>query len=882
PDGAGGVTFASAFTQIYKDSSRQMSFDSIRERPNIFRINNTQDDFDPNAVYWCKFKLRGHPEKTGEYLFQVSSDYYGERSWNNIKAFLVHADGRVETQKSGFGLKKEEKAIPFPANLLRITIAQNETAVLYFRLEGVPAERMPTFISINLVGDEAYLDMDGGYEFKGHFYRDFGYPHFVSNYILHHEIVVDTAGTMDIESVYKNWQSLDRKDYMSVKPAADQVYWLKAKFIGSPIFNGEQVIHVTNFAISDLHSFDYVDAYVPDGEGGFHHQRTGDQVPLRERPYDFWATFLKIDVPLNDTLELLVRLEGADPGLLPAKIKLTHIDESSIWPAQIDLALFEGIILGIYAVQFLYFLLLFFVEKDRIHLYLSCFVLGVFIESLFSPRNYQEFVAFSAWKDLSVQFSWISLFLIFFGLIKFILLYFDYPKSSRLSKWVIPVYFSLLALTSLFFSINQEVGNSSLNNLLLGLTVGGGVVISLLLVVTSKKREHVSKSFFLIAFLPFFMVVFISTIISIIFYENILDANSTFYNYINSNINRIDQIINKAFPLSFAFSLVMLALSAGKRTNALKEEKEKALQKNLEDQQQRLAEQQRVNKAISRFVPNEFLHALGKSDITEIALGDTVEKEVTVFFSDIRDYTALSEQMSPEENFKFVNAYNGRMGPIIQNNDGFVNQYLGDGIMAIFPNTPADALRAAIQMQQGLQSYNQQRMTAGRSVIKVGMGLHTGSLIMGITGDENRMDAATISDSVNSAARIESLSKYYGTSILLSEVTLKKIDRRDEFHFRYLGKVQVKGKQKPLKIYECFDGDLPEIVGLKLTTLAEFNTGIKHYFSQLFSQAILDFENVIQQNPKDKTAKLFLHKAKQLTEMGVSENWTGVELMGQK
>ena len=78
----------------------------------------------------------------------------------------------------------------------------------------------------------------------------------------------------------------------------------------------------------------------------------------------------------------------------------------------------------------------------------------------------------------------------------------------------------------------------------------------------------------------------------------------------------------------------------------------------------------------------------------------------------------------------------------------------------------------------------------------MGIGLHTGPLIMGIIGDEQRMDAATISDTVNSASRIESLSKYYGTSILLSEVSLKKIDNREEFHFRYLGKVQVKGKQK--------------------------------------------------------------------------------------
>ena len=199
-----------------------------------------------------------------------------------------------------------------------------------------------------MVDDGNFLDTKGGYEFKGQFYRDFGYPYsFVSNYIYHHEIVEDSAGTMDITAAYNNWSSLERKDWMNIQPEVDMVYWLKAKLIGSPIFNGDQLIHITDVANSDIKTFDYVDTYIPDGKGGFHHQRTGDKVPLKERPYHFWATFLKVDVPLNDTLELFVRLKGADAQLLPSRILLTHVDESSIWPDQINKALFNGIILGL-------------------------------------------------------------------------------------------------------------------------------------------------------------------------------------------------------------------------------------------------------------------------------------------------------------------------------------------------------------------------------------------------------------------------------------------------------------------------------------------------------------------------------------------------------
>jgi class 3 adenylate cyclase len=326
----------------------------------------------------------------------------------------------------------------------------------------------------------------------------------------------------------------------------------------------------------------------------------------------------------------------------------------------------------------------------------------------------------------------------------------------------------------------------------------------------------------------------------------------------------------------------MLALSAGKRNNGLKAEREKALQKNLDDQKRNYEAQQRVNQAISRFVPNEFLNALGKSNITEIQLGDAVEKEVTICFTDIRNYTSLSEQLSPQDNFKFVNAYNHRMGPIIQNHQGFINQYLGDGIMAIFPQSANDALQAAIEMQQAVQQYNSERTLKDKPQIKVGMGLHSGSLIMGITGDENRLDAATISDSVNSASRIENLTKHYGASILLSEVSLKKLEDASAFHFRYLGQVQVKGKLKPLKIYECFDGDLPEQLALKKETSNDFEKGIEYYFEKGFAKATLAFEKVVAKNPKDRTAKLFLRKARTLDAEGVTEDWTGVEMMLQK
>ncbi|MCB9286733.1 MAG: response regulator [Lewinellaceae bacterium] len=289
-----------------------------------------------------------------------------------------------------------------------------------------------------------------------------------------------------------------------------------------------------------------------------------------------------------------------------------------------------------------------------------------------------------------------------------------------------------------------------------------------------------------------------------------------------------------------------------------------------------------INRATSRFVPSAFLRSLGRENITEVRLGDQVERKVTVFFSDIRDYTTLSESMTPEQNFKFVNAYNRRMGPIIDRNQGFVNQYLGDAIMAIFQYNPADALRASIELQKALQQYNGQREKKNRRPIRSGIGFHTGPLIMGIIGDEKRLDATTISDTVNTASRIESLNKYYGTRILLSGESLAQVPRAESFHFRMLGKVQMKGKKVPVQIYECFDGDSPEIFEKKLATFDAFSEAREHYFNKDFARAYRTFETILKENPADATTQLFLNKTLECIASGVPDDWTGIERMTAK
>jgi class 3 adenylate cyclase len=268
--------------------------------------------------------------------------------------------------------------------------------------------------------------------------------------------------------------------------------------------------------------------------------------------------------------------------------------------------------------------------------------------------------------------------------------------------------------------------------------------------------------------------------------------------------------------------------------------------------------------------------------IIELSRGDMVERNVHVMFSDIRDYTSLAEDMTPKENFQFVNALAGKVGPIVKKNHGLINQYLGDTIMMLFLKSADDGVQAGIDVLRMITAYNQQREAKNRKKIRLGIGLHSGPLMMGIIGDSMRTDAAVISDTVNTASRMEGLTKYYNVNFILSDETLQKLENRDRFNLRYLGKVQAKGKNQTIDIHECFDGDSDEQIALKKSTLLLFHSGVEMYFAKDMINARKFFDQVYQINPADTTAFGFLHKIHGHLSHGVPEGWTGVEVMQGK
>jgi CHASE2 domain-containing sensor protein/class 3 adenylate cyclase/CheY-like chemotaxis protein/nitrogen-specific signal transduction histidine kinase len=290
----------------------------------------------------------------------------------------------------------------------------------------------------------------------------------------------------------------------------------------------------------------------------------------------------------------------------------------------------------------------------------------------------------------------------------------------------------------------------------------------------------------------------------------------------------------------------------------------------------------KLTAAYGRFVPHNFLRFLGKESILDVEIGNNVQQEMTVLFSDIRSFTTLSESMTPQQAFKFINSYLSRVSPFIREYNGFIDKYIGDAIMALFPQSADDAVQAALAMQREIITYNQHRNNSGYVPISIGVGLHTGNLMLGTVGEAERMDTTVIADAVNLASRLEGLTKLYGVGILVSEDTLYKLENSENYCFRLLDRVRVKGKNQPVTIYEIYEDILHESNQFKTQTKARFEQGVAAYYCREFNQATELFEAVLAIDSRDTAAMLYIKRCEQYRDRDISEDWEGVTVLDAK
>ncbi len=267
-----------------------------------------------------------------------------------------------------------------------------------------------------------------------------------------------------------------------------------------------------------------------------------------------------------------------------------------------------------------------------------------------------------------------------------------------------------------------------------------------------------------------------------------------------------------------------------------------------------------VTNAVHKFIPKEFLEHLDKKDFIDLRLGDHTKKEMTIFFSDIRGFTSLSEKLTVEENFAFINSYLARVVPIIKENGGFVDKYIGDAIMALFPGHRGadDSIRAAIAMQTKMVEYNGHRAKMGYRAISMGVGVHTGDLMLGVVGVDERMENTVISDAVNLSSRLQAITKAFNIGLAISEQAFKELEDPGSYKYRFIGKVKVKGKAAPVSVFEIFDGISPDLFERKMKANMFFEQGMLSYYQKDFSGAMYYFKRVLEIIPEDGASGFYL------------------------
>jgi len=296
-----------------------------------------------------------------------------------------------------------------------------------------------------------------------------------------------------------------------------------------------------------------------------------------------------------------------------------------------------------------------------------------------------------------------------------------------------------------------------------------------------------------------------------------------------------------------------------------------------------ISSEKRIKSTMSRYMDPGIADRLVAAG-AEVLGGKNVE--CTVLFSDIRGFTTLTEQLGAQGTVALLNEYFTLMVDCIQKEEGMLDKFIGDAIMAAFgiPEGHEDdadrAVRAAIAMIKTLEAWNRQRIGEGRLPVNIGVGLNTDSVVSGNIGSKKRMDFTIIGDGVNLASRLESACKQYGAKILISEFTVRKL--QGTYRKREIDLVVVKGKTEPVEIYEILSYHTEETFPNIAEVLELFKDGLAAYRARRWDQAIKLFKEAAALNPNDKPSRLYIERAEHLKANPPPDDWAGVWVMESK
>ena len=260
-----------------------------------------------------------------------------------------------------------------------------------------------------------------------------------------------------------------------------------------------------------------------------------------------------------------------------------------------------------------------------------------------------------------------------------------------------------------------------------------------------------------------------------------------------------------------------------------------------------------------KYVPKQFLKFLGKNSILELELGNQVQKEVTTMFCDIRNSTATSSTLSLEDNFNYINSYLKVVSPLVRKHGGFVDKYLGDGILAVFMKAE-NAMECAVQIVKAIEQKN--KSSVATPSMDVGISLNTGEVVFGVVGEEERKSPTIISDTVNLASKMENINKFFHTKIIFSKRTLNSLRNEYPLSYRFIGTLTLEDKDY-LSMFECLDSydkkTREKLESVKVT----FEQGVRYYNLGKYHNAKENFQLVLKRAREDKVAYMYYNKCEQ-------------------
>lgn len=663
----------------------------------------------------------------------------------------------------------------------------------------------------------------------------------------HISVFKDTQGSLRIEQIASpDGNRLFERSSIQVSDADiySSVHWIKAELL-NPSRESKQLVLEIGYPF-----YDQVELFLVDSVGQLVTRKVSGNYPVYQRELSSRHFLFQLEIPANQALDVYLRLKTK--AFMPMPIRLWEPDRLL---SKLNLEQYiYGLFYGVMALLITYNFLVLMNSWDKLYLYYSASV-GCLVAIMMSIDGFAfEFL----WRHYP-YFSYKSLpFFLFASVVFSSLMCRRFLGTKRNTPIIDYLLIAVIALAMAGASLALFLPYAVMVTLGIAM-VFIGAMVSLLTGAVSLSREVFSVQYFLLGW----MLIVLGAFYFILQELGFIPSN--FYTEYSAYIGA-------------SFGGMVISLGISDRMRML--EREALLARSASETRQKMSD------TFEKFVPKQFT-SRKKNDFEEISLGNFDSGNITILFSDVRSFTELSELMTPNEVFRFLNSYLSRMEPPIQKHGGFVDKFIGDAIMALFEReserqSAHSAILAAVDMQRALVLYNKHRRKVSYPPIQTGIGIHSGEVMIGTVGSAERMDFTAIGNAVNISSRLEGLTKFYGARIIVSRDTMDLLEDRDIFKHRILDWLRVKGKKEPVEIYEILENDPVKVQDAKVKAETYIAHGLSYRHQKDFENAVKWFKKGALMFPKDEALRFHYQTCARLLSKKVARNWDGAIDMDRK